>query len=244
MLQCAKKCGFPNVEINILLEFAKDPKNKKIVMDTDSLFRKAQYPSRVIDWSRIYNDVDIEYFLTPHELMILTFMIRHMWTSNLIQVSQNDLLKYTKISCKGKVNLSINELIKKGCITIKCEGNNRQKTIYMVNPSLGIVGTDCKKSLQVKFWQLVGSELDDKGKVISYAEPHKKWIELTADKHYSVNRKSQSKGTICFNVIEEVDEDIDIKKDSSTSKETAKSDKSDFDINKVEEEITENLPFN
>lgn len=139
----------------------------------DSLFRKHQYPQHTICWSRLYNDIGFEAFLTEKEYVILSFLAKGMWTNNLLQTSQNDILEYTCLSSKGNVNTAIHGLLEKGCIAIKFPGNNREKTVYMVNPEFATVGIEHKESLIKTFWDLVDDEKIEKEwhALRAYADP-------------------------------------------------------------------------
>ena len=151
-----ESAGVPNNILSSLKEYLIEyPYTLK---EADTLFHKHQYPQNSICWSRLYNDIAFEHFLSEREYMILSFLAKGMWTNNLLQTSQNDILEYTSISSKGNVNKAIHGLLEKGCIAIKFPGNNREKTVYMVNPEFATVGTEHKKSLTKTFWDLVDND--------------------------------------------------------------------------------------
>lgn len=239
----AKDNGFPATLIDPLLDYA--DKNKSTLKASDTVFKKRNYPKGSISWSRIYNDIEIEKFLTPYEFILLVFMIKNMWTNNLIQVSQTDIVNYTCISSKGGVNKAIHSLISKGCIAVKYNGNNRQKAVYMVNPMLGTVGVEYKDSLAKAFWELTGTKFGDKEQDTKYSEPHKQWQELTMEEHYYRGRNSRD--NINFNEIKERERAKKSKTDTTdnnNSTTTALNNNKLFsDIDAVTDELTENLPF-
>lgn len=189
----AKNCGFPKELINQLLEFASLDENQAILKAADKEFKKHQYPLHTLDWSRLYNDIEFESFLTPNEYMILSYMAKNMWVNNLIQTSQNDMLEYTCITSKGCINKTIGELIKKGCIAIKYKGNSRQKTVYMVNPEFATIGTEYKQDLKVVFAKMLDTEIkfSENGELeVDSSEVYKKWLKLKKQKHYYRGRNS------------------------------------------------------
>lgn len=232
----AKDNGFPANLVDSLLDFA--DKNKNTLKSADDVFKKRNYPKSSITWSRIYNNIEIEKILTTNEFILLVFLIKNMWTNNLVQVSQADIIHYTSITSKGIANTAIHSLINKGCITIKFEGNNRQKTVYMINPLLGTVGVEHKNTLTKAYWELTGTKFGDKEQDTQYSDAHKNWLELTAMQHYYRGRNS--KENINFNEIKEKEQRI---KEKDTKKKS-KSKNNVFDeIDSIADTINEDLPF-
>lgn len=196
-----KKAGGSSAYIDYLLDELKN--SKELLEQSEELFHGHLYPDKNLEWIKLFNDFELENYISPSCNAIFTVMAKNMRVSNLIQVSQNDLTIMTGAD-KKTVSKCLKELIDKGCIAIKIFGNRRNANVYMINPLLALVGTGNQKLLLKEFWILTGDIYDKSGyKLIERSLPHFKFDNHCNKKTYSrgYNRQETTAGIIYFNKI-------------------------------------------
>lgn len=242
--------GFDYTSIQTLLsEIDQDSDRRE---QADELFRSHKHPSHRITFSKIYNNIEFCRFLSPQAATILFIMCITMNHNNLIQLSQDDIVKITGIGNKGTVGKALNDLIESGAIAIKLKGNSRRSNVYMVNPAIANVGTEIP-GLERLYWKPIDDEyanIDDE----TIISPHQKWDLEISKSTYSIGyNKQKLKGDqeLYFNKInppavnKEVsskrskkNKGIQQKKTSGAVTPDAQQAKPDF-----ENAISEDLPF-
>lgn len=178
--------GIPeNITLGKLKEYLKE--NKKELSKAEEKFKSHIYPQHKLNWNKNYiNNFEIMKEIDNYSISIFTTISKLINKNNLIQISNIEIVKITGYS-KNKVIKSINELIKKGFITIKLKGEPKtsRATIYMINPELVTIGTGNQTQLKKEFWQLTGS----KYKLNTLKEPskiHINWLDMIENENYII----------------------------------------------------------
>lgn len=205
IIQCLldmQQVGFPLEPIEQLLESINNNNNK--LQKAEQIFKEHQYPDNRTTFFQGNRDIELTCFLSSNELKILYLMIQVMRKGNLVELSISDIKEYLNIADKTATK-ALNELKNKGCIAVQFNRNKTRGTVYMINPTIAIVGNVKKNDLQAIFWNLTGSKFDNKDYIKS--EPHQKWLSLTKELKYSKGYDCQvhNNTTFYFNKINEPD---------------------------------------
>lgn len=181
--------GLPeNITKSIMDYYSENPDNLK---RADKLFNKHRHPEHSIVFTKVQCENEYCINLSPVAVVILSVLYQNMNTDNLIKASQNELIKYTSLGNKSTVSRALKELLDKGYIAIKIEATGKAGAVYMVNPDIATIGNNSNKNLNEIFWMLTGSKFEYKNnngksyKDVTMSTPHKTWVELNSNKHYS-----------------------------------------------------------
>ncbi len=196
--------GFDYSAIQTLLsEIEQEPDKRK---QADELFRTHRYPLHSIVFSKIYNKTEFCRFLSPQAITILLIMCITMNHNNLIQISQDDIIRITGIGNKGTVSKALNDLLVHGAVAIKLKGNSRRSNVYMVNPAIATVGTDTP-GLERVYWKIIDNEYEHANNhngSDTKITPHDKWDLAVIESTYSVGcdrQKLKDSEYLYFNKI-------------------------------------------
>mgnify|MGYP001852042634 FL=1 len=178
--------GIPeNIPLGKLKEYLK--KYKKDLIKAEDKFKNHLYPQYKLNWNKNYiNNFEVMKIIDTYSISIFTTISKLINKNNLIQLSLVNIINLTSYS-KNKIIKSIDELIKKGFITIKLKGEPKtaRATIYMINPELVTIGTGNQEKLKKEFWQITGS----KYKLNILNEPskiHIDWLNIIENKNYII----------------------------------------------------------
>lgn len=144
--------------------------DRQLVKTIDGIVKKKEYNNDNITWYRHYFS-EIPRSLSANANIILTLMCNVMAQGNLVQLSWQDIIDGTGIRNKKSIQTAIKDLLDNGCIAIKCNGDKRNATIYMVNPDIAIIGKPT--NLHNQFWELITHE------------EFNKWLSIKHDITYS-----------------------------------------------------------
>lgn len=141
---------------NELKEYFK--KNREKLKEVDKKFYSHIYPNKNLKWSKHYIKIELHKNIKSNSFMIFNAISNLINKNNLVQISQKEIKEITNVKDLKTISKSINELIEKGFITIKLQGNKQRNTIYMINPELVTIGTGNQNKLKKEFWEITGSK--------------------------------------------------------------------------------------
>lgn len=136
-----------------------------------------EYPSKSITFSRVAQSGQYISHISIAAMAVLTAMIEIMPANNHVMLTLQNIMDYvSSIGNRATASKAIKELLETGCVAIARKGNTQTASVYMVNPMIGLVGTE-KTYLQHLFWQYTGDTTNDDGDT-EYSAAHRKWIEI------------------------------------------------------------------
>lgn len=153
--------------------------DKQLVNTIDGIVKKKEYNNDNIKWYRHYFS-ELSRVLSANANVILTLMCNVMAQGNLVQLSWQNIIDGTGIKNKKSIQTAIKDLQDNGCIAIKCNGDKRNATIYMVNPDIAIIGKPT--NLHNQFWELITCEEFNKWSSIKHDITYSREIVKRTDK--------------------------------------------------------------